>query len=114
MNPVIGTFTIKFIPTETSGVITVPFVVDASDLQGHKLVAYETVSYGSKPVLEHADINDENQTVTIGTSSSTTGSSSWKTGISSHAGLFAGIAGAALLAAGAAGVFLYRKRKNRI
>ncbi len=108
MNPQVGTFTIAFKPTASNGIIQVPFIVDASNLQGHNLVAYEVIYRGAKPVLAHQNIADANQTVTVSDSQS---SASWKTGVESHAGMLMTIATIALaLAAAMVGWFAYKKK----
>ena len=64
LNPAV-TSTMKFTPTETDGTVDVKFTVDASNLGGKKLVAFESVSQNGEVVASHEDINDEGQTVTV-------------------------------------------------
>lgn len=58
-----------FTPEESSGTVDVAFSFVGTELAGETLVVFETVSYGSpdgeKKVAEHADINDEGQTIHI-------------------------------------------------
>lgn len=110
MKTEVGTFAMYFKPTATSGMLYVPFVVDTRNLQQHDLVAYEVIYKGSTPVISHQNIQDSNQTVTVGTSTISQG----KTGVESYAGLLAGIAmGALALAASIVGIFVIRKKRNR-
>ena len=48
-----------------SGVATVTFELDASQLAGHELVAFETVELGGKAVAEHKNLADKGQTVRV-------------------------------------------------
>ncbi len=58
----------EFTPIEKSGETTVTFVFDASCIADETpLVAFETLSYKSKTIAVHADVNDEDQTVTVRT-----------------------------------------------
>ena len=57
------TVTKTFIPTETSGVERLTFLIDARDLRGEKIVAFESLSYQGEEVGSHTDIDDEDQTV---------------------------------------------------
>ena len=58
----------EFTPTEKSGETTVTFVFDASCIADETpLVAFEALSYKGKTIAVHADVNDEEQTVTVRT-----------------------------------------------
>lgn len=52
-----------FVATQANGSIVIPFTFDASGLQGHSVVAFESVSSEDKQLTTHADINDGGQTV---------------------------------------------------
>ena len=58
-----------FTPEESSGTVDVAFLFGGKELAGKTLVAFESVYYGSaggeELVAEHADLNDEGQTVHI-------------------------------------------------
>ena len=51
----------------SNGTVKMTFSVDTSDMEGKRLVAFEQVlpEDGDTPVAEHADLADEDQTVTI-------------------------------------------------
>lgn len=59
------TSTQTFVATATSGTVDLTFTLDTTALENVKLVAFETLTYKSKVVAEHKDINDEGQTITI-------------------------------------------------
>lgn len=110
MAETVSTATINFVPTSSSGSVDVVFTVDTTGLQNHKLVAYETITdtASGAVVMEHKDINDADQTVTVGNS----GHSSYQTGVESHTGLFVLISILALaLAAGVFGFFAFKKKR---
>lgn len=52
-------------PEEPSGTVEVTFTIDASELSGHGLVAFERVSWRGHVVAAHEDLSDEGQTVRI-------------------------------------------------
>ena len=54
-----------FTPEEASGTVEVTFTIDASQLSGHGLVAFERVSWQGHVVATHEDLTDEGQTVRI-------------------------------------------------
>ncbi len=54
---------IAFTPDMTHGTTSVQFTLDASELAGSSVVAFESVSLDDKEVAVHADITDEDQTV---------------------------------------------------
>ncbi len=56
-----------FTPEETDGSVEVAFTFDASDLYGKDIVVFEKLMRNGKEVVNHEDINDEGQTVTIKT-----------------------------------------------
>lgn len=82
---VIAENSIEFTPTTADGTVEIEFVVNTKDLKGHHLVAFETVSDAKtkKVVAEHKDINDEDQTVVVKTSTNV------KTGVQTLAIMFA-------------------------
>ncbi|QDZ76826.1 VaFE repeat-containing surface-anchored protein [Bacillus cereus] len=55
----------KFIPKEANGFITLDFIFDATGLEEKEVVVFEEVLKDGKVVAMHADIHDENQTVTF-------------------------------------------------
>lgn len=70
-NPVTAEF--EFVPKSTNGTVDVEFVFENADIAGKSVVVFESIhetETGTK-IVDHADINDENQTVQypkIGTS----------------------------------------------
>lgn len=60
-----ATASATFTPEEASGTVEVTFTVDASELSGHGLVAFERVSWRGHVVATHEDLSDEGQTVRI-------------------------------------------------
>ena len=54
----------EFTP-EASGTIELTYTLDASGLAGTSVVVFETLYLGDGEVASHADIEDENQTVTF-------------------------------------------------
>lgn len=70
-NKVVATKTQTYKPGETAvdGSFEVEFVVDTSNMNEHKLVAFETVTYtkGDKTalIMEHKDASDADQTISV-------------------------------------------------
>lgn len=107
---------VTFTPEEKDGTVEVKFIVDTTHLDGHDLVAFETLTTKEtetdretgekttvdKTVAEHKDIDDANQTVTVTSDKS----SMAQTGRN----ILIGAAIAAAVAAGAGGTYIYRKR----
>ena len=60
-----ATCVLWFNAKEASGTVTVGFTVDATDLAGHALVCFEELYSDGELVAEHADIDDEGQTVEV-------------------------------------------------
>ena len=60
-----ATASATFTPEEASGTVEVTFTIDASQLSGHGLVAFERVSWQGHVVAAHEDLDDEGQTVRI-------------------------------------------------
>ena len=106
----VATTTIVFTPTAAVGTVDVPFTIDTSNLQNHSLVAYETITDTATGVvaMSHQDINDSDQTITVGTSSH----SNYKTGVESHTMMFFVITLIALAGAAIAAFFAFRKKKK--
>lgn len=110
--------TVTFTPEEKDGTVEVKFTVDTTHLDGHDLVAFETLTTKEtetdsetgekttvdKTVAEHKDIDDANQTVTVTSDKS----SMAQTGRN----ILIGAAIAAAVAAGAGGTYIYRKRNQ--
>lgn len=62
------TATTTFTPNQTSGTVELEFTFDSSNLaDGQKVVAFEYLYKDDIEVAVHADINDESQTVWVGT-----------------------------------------------
>ncbi|MDO5672752.1 MAG: VaFE repeat-containing surface-anchored protein [Actinomycetaceae bacterium] len=59
------TFTVDGVKVPVSGTIKMTFKVPAKALAGKKLVAFEYLSEGGKPVASHTDITDKAQTVYV-------------------------------------------------
>ena len=107
---------VTFTPEEKDGTVEVKFTVDTTHLDGHDLVAFETLTTKEtetdretgekttvdKTVAEHKDIDDANQTVIVTSDKS----SMAQTGRN----ILIGAAIAAAVAAGAGGTYIYRKR----
>ena len=55
----------KFKPESADGDIAIEIKLDASKLAGKTLVAFETISRDGKVIVEHVDIEDVAQTVTV-------------------------------------------------
>lgn len=55
----------KFTAAEPDGSIIITFKLDASELAGKSVVAFETVTYKGKEVFVHADLEDADQTIDI-------------------------------------------------
>ena len=56
---------VEFTPEEASGTVELAYTLDASELAGTSVVVFETLYLGDVEVASHADIEDENQTVTF-------------------------------------------------
>lgn len=56
---------VTFTPDNESGRADVSFSVDARNLAGHDLVAYEVLTQGEIEIAKHEDIEDEGQTVKV-------------------------------------------------
>lgn len=61
--PVTASTTLK--PEKADGQVSVTFELDASQLGGHDLVAFEVLTQGKATVATHEDIEDEGQTVRV-------------------------------------------------
>ena len=59
------TATAAFTPEKPSGSVNLTFMFDGSELKGHEIVAFETLSKDGKEVAVHADIEDAGQTVKL-------------------------------------------------
>ena len=100
------TATTTFTPETADGTVDVVFTLDASQLAGTDLVAFEDLSRAGVTVATHADITDEGQTVTVTTPTTTptgdypnTGQTPW-----------APVAIAAAAAAGTLALWIARRR----
>lgn len=59
------TETVDFIPSEGKGVQNVTFTIDASNLAGKSVVAFEELTLDGEYITEHKDKDDANQTVSF-------------------------------------------------
>lgn len=57
----------KFVAEKPNGKVSVEFKFNAAGLDAKELVAFESMTADNKEVASHADINDEGQTVKVGT-----------------------------------------------
>ena len=57
----------RFTARESSGSVDVVFTFDSTELEGKTLVVFQYLYFNGELIAEHADINDEGQTVTIAT-----------------------------------------------
>ena len=55
----------EFTPEAAEGTVELTYTLDASELAGTSVVVFETLYLGDVEVASHADIEDENQTVTF-------------------------------------------------
>lgn len=60
-----ATSSIRFTPSTENGTTTMLFTVDTRGLKGHDLVAYQEVYYDGEMVVDHKNINDDGQTVSV-------------------------------------------------
>lgn len=103
---VVANATKAFTPDTPDGFVDVAFDVDASQLAGRKLVAFEDVSRDGTKVAAHEDLTDEGQTVTVEPPTPTPSGSYPNTGQSPWALVALG----AGLAAGALAILVARRR----
>ena len=61
--PVMATATFK--PNMPNGTVTLTFVFDGTQYVGHHLTAFESLYTNGRIVVEHADLNDASQTVSV-------------------------------------------------
>lgn len=62
-----ATASATFTPTEPDGTVDVTFEFDASDLVGHDIVVFESLTRDGTEIAAHADIDDAGQTVHVAT-----------------------------------------------
>ena len=55
----------SFTPQDTYGTVELTFAFDSSALEGHELVAFETVRRDGIEIASHKDLSDEGQTVKV-------------------------------------------------
>ena len=60
-----NTVTLTFTPKKSSGTVDMEFVINAKDLAGKSLVAFEYVKLDDKVIAKHEDLNSTSQTVTV-------------------------------------------------
>ncbi len=124
----------EFTAEKADGTVEVPFTFNTKDLEGHSVVVFEKMMDANGSVVAtHEDLEDEDQTVTVGKKpeepkketpkeetpkedtpkGSTVTSNGPKTGDDSNIGLWAVIAaGAALAGIGVGGYAIYKRRKR--
>ena len=56
---------VEFTPEAAEGTVELTYTLDASELAGTSVVVFETLYSDGAEIAAHADINDDNQTVTI-------------------------------------------------
>ena len=61
--PVMATATFK--PNMPNGTVTLTFVFDGTQYVGHHITAFESLYTNGRIVVEHADLNDASQTVSV-------------------------------------------------
>lgn len=59
------TSTVAFTPEKPSGTVAVTFEFDGTSLDGHEVVAFESLKQDEAEVASHSDIDDEGQTVKL-------------------------------------------------
>ena len=111
---VLATVTIEFTPSASSGSVQVPFTLDTTGLNGHHIVAYETLSVkggnNNSALATHKDLNDANQTVVVKSSATV------QTGVNNTVIPFV-VAGSVLFASFlgfGAFTFFHLKRKKKV
>ena len=57
--------TVRFTPDRPSGTVDVPFALNVDGLTGRRIVALETLKRNGRTVVEHADVTDADQTVSV-------------------------------------------------
>lgn len=53
----------SFVPKDSNGAVEIEFTFDASGLGGNDVVIYEELYLGNEKLAEHADMNDDSQTI---------------------------------------------------
>lgn len=64
---VLATAEKEFKPEKASGSVELPFTFDSTKLQGQKTVAFETIYWDEIELQSHADLEDEDQTISYPT-----------------------------------------------
>lgn len=72
--------TLTFTPEEDCGDVKMYFDFNTTDLPGAKLVVFETLYYNDEPLIEHHDIDDEDQSFEIDLTAPETGAITKKDG----------------------------------
>ncbi|SER51998.1 hypothetical protein SAMN05421767_1731, partial [Granulicatella balaenopterae] len=62
---VIATSSVTFVTEQKDGTINVMFEVDASELAGKDIVAFESLSHNGVEIAVHNDLEDKDQTITV-------------------------------------------------
>lgn len=101
------TSSVKFTPNEPNGSVELEFRFDSTGLLGKEIVVFETLYKDGVEVAVHADIDDENQTVTV--EEGPKGTTYDKTGDLLRQ--YGWVLGVIALAAAAAAVYGIRQRK---
>ena len=87
----------SFIPNKPSGEVEIEFTFDASELDGHEIVVFETLYKDGVEIAAHADLDDAAQTVAI--TKSPDGTVFDKTGFDRNIVVFAGVSVVIIVAA---------------
>mgnify|MGYP003288243839 FL=1 len=107
---VVAQKTVEFTPTTANGTVTVTYTINTTNLHGHHLVAFETVTAKTTGslIMEHKDLNDEDQTVLVKTTTTV------DTGVENFTTTFAIISVVLLLGFVVFTVFTVRRRKKEM
>lgn len=96
----------EFVPEKRSGEVDITFTVDTTKLKDATLVVFEDVTTTNGTLIgQHHDINDENQSVVIRTTTKV------QTGVRNHAGWMAVLV--TVIAGILGGAFLYLRKRRR-
>lgn len=105
---VIASAKTSFVPDDTSGVASVTFDVDTSNLGGRSAVVFETLSHDGRVVAVHADASDANQTIIIEEPTARTATPSTGDG----SGIRPGVIAATGIATAAASILLRHRKRD--
>lgn len=102
--------TVEFTPTSANGTVSVTYTLNTTNLHGHHLVAFETVTekVTGSLIMEHKDLNDADQTVLVKTTTTV------DTGVENFTSVFALISVICLLGFAIFTFFTVKRRKNMV